>query len=57
MLQSASKLEADMVQQVQDFIAANRFPVNGHSQSSSKNVGDDGLSPEKRTKKVWWLLL
>ena len=52
-LQSAGKLEADMVQQVQDFIAANRFPVNGHSQSSSKNVGD-GLSPEKRTKKVWW---
>ena len=50
-LQSAGKLEADMVQQVQDFIAANKFPVDGHSQSSSKSVGD-GLSPEKRTKKV-----
>ena len=50
-MQSAGKLEVDMVQRVQDFIAANKFPVSGDNDSPSKKVGD-GLSPEKRTKKV-----
>ncbi|KAK7500416.1 hypothetical protein BaRGS_00008323 [Batillaria attramentaria] len=49
-LQSAGKLDEDMVKRVTDFIAANRFSPNGNTSAVSQSVGD-GQSPEKRTKK------
>ena len=50
-LQAAGKLDADMVQKVRNFIAANRFSPNGDAASVNQSSCVDGLSPEKRKKK------